>query len=647
MEKFSLRTKLMVCVMVAVLAPLVFVGFFSVYKSSSALEAQALTQSMEVARGLANMANIAVQEEMKIASQTALRDTVIEAAAKYAQGVAEGPEIEKASAELEALVKNGGDTYESIFIAGLDGKLFADGVGGKHKGVNVTERDYFKAAKTGKVNVGSVVKSKTTGAPVLTFGAPVYSKTKEMIGVVGMIENISFMTDKVAGVKMGDTGYGYAINGTGIVVAHPKKEYILDLDLSKNEGMKTFVAKMIAGEAGAETYSFDGVKKVAGFAPVPLARWSVGITQNYGEVMAPARSIRNVITMAGIVFALITVVGVFLLARSIALPIGNIARNLKDASEQVAGASSQVASASQGLAAGASEQASSLEETSSSLEEMSSMTQQNAGNAAQAKSLMAEVNAVVRRIDGHMGEMAAAIQEVTKSSEETGKIVKSIDEIAFQTNLLALNAAVEAARAGEAGAGFAVVADEVRNLAIRAAEAAKNTSTLIENTIGTVRKSNDLTKQTQEAFRENVAIAGKVGNLVAEIAAASEEQAQGIGQITKAVTEMDKVVQQTAANSEESASASEEMNAQAEQMKVYVQELVAVINGSGTAGDLASAPAVAERRAFNGQTARLAAPVRPGSGKAPLRKQKFIPAKTTRKRPEEVIPLEEGGFKDF
>ena len=268
------------------------------------------------------------------------------------------------------------------------------------------------------------------------------------------------------------------------------------------------------------------------------------------------------------------------LTLSITKPIQQVVDGLSDASDQVAAASSQVSAASQHLAEGSSEQAASLEETSSSLEEMSSMTRQNAGHAGEARQLMQQARTVVDKVNVHMEEMARAISEITKSSEQTGKIVKSIDEIAFQTNLLALNAAVEAARAGEAGAGFAVVADEVRNLAIRAAEAAKNTSHLIEETIKAVRSGSELTHLTREAFKEIVRLAVHVAQLVDEIATASEEQAQGISQINTAVAEMDQVVQQAAANAEESASASEEMNAQAEQMRSYVRDLGAIIGGN-------------------------------------------------------------------
>jgi len=280
-------------------------------------------------------------------------------------------------------------------------------------------------------------------------------------------------------------------------------------------------------------------------------------------------------------FALGLVFGIAL-SVSISRSLRGIIAGLSEGAEQVAAGSSQVAESSQALAEGASEQAASLEETSASTDQLASMTKHNADNALKAKSMMTEVKGIVTDVDRHIGNMAGAISEAMKSSEETGKIVKTIDAIAFQTNLLALNAAVEAARAGEKGAGFAVVAGEVRNLAMRSAEAAKSTSSLIETTLKNVKRGHELTKVTQEAFRHNVELAGKVAVIVDEVAAASGEQAQGIDQINKAVAEMEKLTQFTAANAEESASASEEMSAQAMQVKGYVEDLSALIDGKGS-----------------------------------------------------------------
>ncbi len=280
---------------------------------------------------------------------------------------------------------------------------------------------------------------------------------------------------------------------------------------------------------------------------------------------------------AGVLLAL-------LLVRVITKPLRRVITGLSESSEQVTSASCQVASSSQQLANGASDQAAAIEETSSSMEEMASMTRQNATNASQAKQSMKAAEDVVRDVDAHLKEMAEAMNKINQSSEETIKIIKTIDEIAFQTNLLALNAAVEAARAGEAGAGFAVVADEVRNLAMRAAEAAKNTSSMIENTLKAVRHGNELTGLTQEAFKRNIEISTGVSGLVDEITAASQEQAQGVDQVNKAVCEMDKLTQRNAANAEESASASEEMNTQAELMKSFVQDLMKLVGGSQGGG---------------------------------------------------------------
>jgi len=295
------------------------------------------------------------------------------------------------------------------------------------------------------------------------------------------------------------------------------------------------------------------------------------------DALSMKNTARNLIIGISLIVIVLTLAFGWFVSTGIARVLRRIIEGLESGSDQVAAASGQVSAASQSLAEGASEQASSIEETSSSLEELSSMTRQNAEHSGEANRLMEESQKVVREANESMTALTGSMEDISSSSRETSKIIKTIDEIAFQTNLLALNAAVEAARAGEAGSGFAVVADEVRNLAMRAAEAAKNTASLIEDTTHKVNEGADFVTRTNESFGKVTESAVSVAALIGEIAAASEEQAQGVNQINLAVGEMDKVVQQNAANAEESASASEEMNAQAEQMKTMIQELVSLV----------------------------------------------------------------------
>ncbi len=347
------------------------------------------------------------------------------------------------------------------------------------------------------------------------------------------------------------------------------------------------VREALSGKTDAKIIKdYTGNNVLSAYAPLKVGdtTWAIIAEINESEAFAAATVLEWVIGITGIIGVAAIIVIALFITRSITKPVNRITQTLNEGSDQVASASGQVSSASQQLAEGASEQAASIEETSSSLEEMSSMTKQNADNAGQADNLMKEANQVVGEANSSMGQLTSSMEEITKASEETSKIIKTIDEIAFQTNLLALNAAVEAARAGEAGAGFAVVADEVRNLALRAADAAKDTAGLIEDTVKKVNDGSEIVTRTNQAFDQVAESAQKVGELVGEISAASQEQADGIEQVNKAVTDMDKVVQQNAANAEESASASEELNAQAEQMKASVDELAALVSGAkGTA----------------------------------------------------------------
>lgn len=292
---------------------------------------------------------------------------------------------------------------------------------------------------------------------------------------------------------------------------------------------------------------------------------------------------QNLITIGGslLLGVALMICGLLLIIRSVTGPLYRVITGLNESSDMVKTSSTETAQASHSLASGSSQQAAALQETSSSLEEMTAMTRQNADHASSAQALMAEMSRLMEEAQKSMEKLNGSMGEISLASADTAKIIKTIDEIAFQTNLLALNAAVEAARAGEAGAGFAVVADEVRSLALRAAAAAQNTADLIQTTVNKVKDGTDVVGATSSSFSQVVERTTKVKDLVAEIAAASTEQAQGVEQISQAVGGMSSVTQQVAAHAEECAGASQELDTQSQQMKLLVADLGALVGGQG------------------------------------------------------------------
>lgn len=272
--------------------------------------------------------------------------------------------------------------------------------------------------------------------------------------------------------------------------------------------------------------------------------------------------------------------GAFLIIRSVNGGIRRITQRLGSGAAHTASAAAQVTSASQTMAEGSSRQAGALEESSASLEEMAGMTRRNAENAQAAKLLANQARQVADAGGEGMKEMKAAMGAIQASSGEVSKIIKTIDEIAFQTNLLALNAAVEAARAGDAGLGFAVVADEVRSLAQRSAQAARETAQKISEATSRSEQGVAICEKVARNLDEITDKARRVDSLVAEIALSSQEQSQGIGQITRAVSDMDGITQANAATAQQTSAAAAELDSQTTGLQGVIEELTAMVGGS-------------------------------------------------------------------
>jgi len=416
----------------------------------------------------------------------------------------------------------------------------------------------------------------------ITAYKPIYDADRNVIGVlyVGMRQHDERTRQAIMDTVIGETGYVYVLDRTGHYVISKNGERdgenvwkVKDADGNYFiQEMCTNAITMKPDETMSMRYPWKNqgedaarykVARIVYFAPWD---WIVGAGAYENEIYEARDHVMSIgragMTVMGIIFIVAlagaSVIWIFV-SRNLAGRIGEVAHAIARTSDGVAAAS--------------------LEESSASLEEISSMTDQKSINAQEADKLANKMNKILGDVARKFADLNTSIQDIERNSGEIEKIIKTIDEIAFQTNLLALNAAVEAARAGEVGAGFAVVADEVRNLAMQAADSSQSTRNLIEATVTSVKDGVQLSAEAHTVFKENEEVALKVKELISEIAAASNEQSQGIKQVNTAVAEMDKVTQQNAASAEESASAAQEMNTQAERLKNIVHELAIIVGG--------------------------------------------------------------------
>ena len=493
---------------------------------------------------------------------------------KYAQANPDYAEIGIAS-------PSGSVVTSSLIAMGTDWAARVEGGGLTVSGRNIGSTDYFENAMRGSDFVSKVQLNPDTGKPVFAIASPIKPDSagsqQAAIGTLYAMIDVQYFSKKfVEQRKIGQQGRVFIIDREGTVIAHSDQSRILNENIAKTSIGETILAQ----KDGLAESSEDGQDWLVAFNTDPTLGWTVVAVASRDELMAPVRRTAFLNLFMTIIILVLAVGVIMYVAARVSRPINTITSSLYMVARQVTGAASQIASASQQLAQGSAAQASSIEETSASLEELASMANHNADNAQQASSLSQEATEAADSGAAAMGNLLQSMEGISTSSREVAKVAKGIEEIAFQTNLLALNAAVEAARAGDAGRGFAVVADEVRNLAQRASEQARVTSTLITESGKRTQeggKQADAANAVLKVIQERVA---RVVGLVSEISAASKEQALGIAQINKAVSTMEQIVQQNSANSEQSASASQQLSAQAFQMKELVSTLSESVTGS-------------------------------------------------------------------
>jgi methyl-accepting chemotaxis protein len=614
MKFASIRFKLIAGGLLVVLIPLAVSGYIAMKNSSKAVTQSSENFAESTAKNISTQIEKVLLGEMHTATAFA-SDTLIKAVGEevHAKGIAGASSaILPLRQEMKKKFKSLGDMYLGIFVTDSAGTLYtgelADGT--EYKGSNIAKRPYFQMVKsTGNPVVSDVVLSKKTGKVIYVICAPVLSDSGTFLGVFGISAKSEALTSLVTSQKIGESGYSFMINKEGIIIAHPVDKHVLQLDLKTLKGMERISSDMIAGKTGVETYAFQGINKVAGYAPVNVTGWSIATTQSSDDFLADVISLQKKIALIALISVALTTLVVYLATNAIIGPINKAVAGLKDIaqgegdltmrlavsskdevgelakwfnifieklqkiirkisqnSQQVTFSINELSGIATTLSSNASETsgrannvATAVEEMSANLNGVAAAMEQSTTNTTMVASAAEEMTATISQI-AQNAEQAHSISEkavhqaantsikmadLGKAAQAINKVTETITEISEQTNLLALNATIEAARAGDAGKGFAVVANEIKELAKQTAAATMSIKGQIQEVQGTTQSTVDEINHISKIINSVNEIVANISTAVGEQSAATEEIADNIAQASQGLGEVTENVSQS------------------------------------------------------------------------------------------------------